>query len=221
MQNIIFLIIVLALISCKEGSRKRIVIIDSGVSKKIDSKFLCGSGHKSFVDGSLWQEDVTGHGTLMAKIITEKINPQKYCLVILKTSAKWLESDKRAEGYAKALMYLASFDFDLLLLSLEDKSYFFKEIEWLNNLLTQSKVQIVVAAGNGREQLRENYGCNVYPACLKPKLINNSRFHIVGSTDGRFNQGNLVSVRENPDYKGESGTSISAARFLTSLTEEN
>ena len=116
-------------------------------------------------------------------------------------------------------MNLASVDFNVLLLAFEDVSYFHKEAEWLDALLAKSKVQIVAAAGNGGEQLSENNNCNVYPACLRSKLLSKDRFHIVGSTEGKFNQGKALTARRPSNFGLENGTSISAARFASELMD--
>ena len=209
--------------SCKVKLKKRLVILDTGVNVTSELKpFLCEDGHKSFLPNSSWNQDREGHGTLIVKTIAENINYNESCVVILKTADKGLESNKRAEAYATALLNLTrnhSGDVKVILLALEDVSYFYKEIEWFNTILTNSNVKIVVAAGNSGVQLRENNSCPVYPACLKNKLSNKevqSRFVIVGSTDGNFNDGPMLDAKRK---SGGLGTSISAARYASELLD--
>lgn len=186
------------------------------------ASFFCKAGHKSFLPDTSWNEDKIGHGTSIAKVLVQQMNPEKSCIVVYKTADRNIESNKKAEAYATALMNLASQDFDVLLLALEDVSYFYKEIEWLNTLLSKPNVQIVVAAGNGGVQLLENNECMVFPACLRPKLKNKNRFHVVGSTDRKFNDGKLgeiLTAKRESKFGRENGTSFSAARYASELMD--
>lgn len=199
------------------------MILETGVNvtNKLKS-FLCKDSHKSFLPNTTWNEDRIGHGTTIVKVISEKLNPQKACIVVYKTADTGLESNKRAEAYATALVNLTknhSGDVEVILLALEDVSYFYKEIEWFNSILANPNVKIVVAAGNSGVQLRENNSCPIYPACLKNKLSSEekkSRFVIVGSTDGNFNDGPVLDVKRR---SGGLGTSISAARYASELMD--
>jgi hypothetical protein len=221
MKQRILLFLIIFVVSCSERDpRKKVVVIDSGVNLNSEiNRFLCKEGHKSFLQGRLWNQDKIGHGTTIVEILIKKLDSKRHCIVVLKTADRGVESKKRAEAYAIALMNLASKDFNVLVLALEDTGYFFKEIDWFNALLSKTKTDIVVAAGNGGVQLRENKDCNVYPACLRSKLRNKHRFHIVGSTDGRFNKGPLITANRNSRYKGKSGTSLSAAVFASELMD--
>lgn len=196
------------------------MILDTGVNVTGQTEpFLCKDGHRSFLSNRKWDEDKIGHGTTIVKVITERLDPKKSCIVVFKTSGKGFESDARAKAYATALVNLASVNFNVLLLAFEDVSYFHKEAEWLDALLVKSKVQIVAAAGNSGEQLRENNHCKVYPACLRSKLLKKERFDIVGSTEGKFNQGKALTARRPSSFDDENGTSISAARFASELMD--
>ncbi len=221
MKHIILLFLIILAVGCSERDpRKKVVVIDSGVNSNSEiNRFLCKEGHKSFLLGRPWNQDRIGHGTTIVEILIKKLNSKRHCIVVLKTADLSVESKKRAEAYAMALMNLATKDFNVLVLALEDTGYFFKEIDWFNTLLSNTNTDIVVAAGNGGVQLRENKSCGIYPACLRPKLINNHRFHIVGSTDGRFNKGPLITAKRNSRYKGKSGTSLSAAVFASELMD--
>lgn len=219
----IYISITFLLLSCTQvDTRKKLVIFETGVNVTSEiAPFFCTNGHKNFLPRSSWNEDKIGHGTSITKVLAQKMNPEKSCIVVYKTADQNVESNKKAEAYATALMNLASQDFDILLLALEDVSYFYKEIEWFNTLLSKPNVQIVVAAGNGGVQLLEKNKCMVFPACLKPKLLNSDRFHIVGSTDGDFNDGPLVSAKRSSRHGQESGTSFSAARYASELMDKN
>ncbi|MGB0453980.1 MAG: hypothetical protein ACPGJV_09725 [Bacteriovoracaceae bacterium] len=85
--------------------------------------------------------------------------------------------------------------------------------------MANPKVHIVTAAGNSGVQLHENNQCNVYLACLRFKLSKKEKFHIVGSTDGKFNQGKVLTARRPSSFGLENGTSISAARFASELID--
>lgn len=217
-----FIILLLFLLSgCNSTEeRKRLLIIETGVNVTSTLKlFLCNDGHKSFLPNTLWSEDKIGHGTTIVKTIAEKLDHQKSCVVIYKTADKGVESDKRAEAYATALLSLTRKppnNLQVVLLALEDVGYFYKEIDWFNSILAKSNIKIVVAAGNGGLQLRENKECPIYPACLKGHLSNKEQFHVIGSSDGNFNKGSLITAYRKSDGLG---TSISAARYASELMD--
>lgn len=222
--NYLLLFFVLLFSGCNTTeNRNKLIILDTGLNVTSELRpFLCEDGHKSFLPSRAWDQDREGHGTLIVKTIAEKINYNRSCIVVFKTADKGLESSKRAEAYATALVNLTrnhSDDVKVILLALEDVSYFYKEIEWFNSILANPNVKIVIAAGNSGVQLRENNSCPTYPACLKNKLSNEevqSRFVIVGSTDGNFNDGPMLDVKRR---SGGLGTSISAARYASELMD--
>jgi len=200
--------------------RKRLVVIETGVNVTKDiTPFLCKDGHKSFLPNTTWDKDRIGHGTTVLKAIAENLDPERSCIVVYKTADKGIQSNKRAEAYASALVNLTKKEprgFQVLLLALEDVSYFYKEIEWFNSILAKPNIKIVVAAGNSGLQLRENKECSIYPACLKRHLSNKENFLVIGSSDGNFNEGPLITAYRKSDGLG---TSISAARFASELMD--
>jgi hypothetical protein len=132
------ILIILLLTSCSpKETRKKIILIDSGinVSSRINP-FLCKYGHKSFIEGSSWNEDRHGHGSLMAEVIIQKLDLKEHCIVIVKAAEKGIGSSIKANAYASALRYLASLDFNIILLALEDVSYFYKEPVFVPSSLT-------------------------------------------------------------------------------------
>ncbi|MGB0453992.1 MAG: hypothetical protein ACPGJV_09785 [Bacteriovoracaceae bacterium] len=208
------LIIILSAISCDH--RKRIVILESGVNVTEKLKpFLCNNGHRSFLKGQAWNKDETGHGTTILEVLSQKLDPNKHCILVYKTT----DRKARAYEYAMALIELQRVDFEVLLLALEDVGYFYKEIGWLDSISSRSKV--VVAAGNGGVELGNKKSCNVYPACLIHKIDNQKNFFVIGSNDRRFNYGEIIKEKRNPNHKDQSGTSISAARFASELMAQD
>lgn len=221
MKFFIFISSLFLLLGCNsQDTRKKMIVLETGIN--ITSKiapFLCKNGHRSFLPNTPWNKDRIGHGTIIVKAIAEKLNPKKTCIVVYKTADKGVESSKRAEAYARALVNLtrkAPKNLYVVLLALEDVSYFYKEIEWLSSILVKPNVKIVVAAGNSGLQLRENKECSVYPACLKRYLSNKEKFHVIGSSDGNFNKGPLITAYRKSDGLG---TSISAARYASELMD--
>lgn len=208
----VFFLVLFLFLSCESEHRRKLVVLESGVNVNETLRpFLCKIGHKSHLPGKPWDVDETGHGTAVVEILSQTLNPKIHCILILKTT----DGKSRAEEYATALIDLTSVDFDVLLLALEDKSYYYKEVGWLDNLA--SKSQIVVAAGNDGIELRED-SCEVFPACLKYKLKNKKRFHVVSGLG--FNRGPLVEFRQEPCHKNTCGSSFSAARFAGQLFEK-
>lgn len=208
MNKLFYLVMVVFIHGCNPA-RKQIILLDSGISKsEIPAEFLCEYGHRSFIkenDDPL--KDETGHGTVLARILVEMINPKEYCIM----SYKVFPGYPYPEAYAQALTDIAKTNASAVVIAIEDSSYYLKEPEWLTEILIDKKVYI--AAGNGGKNL--SITCDVYPACLS---INSPNLHIVGADTFEFNQFGPINNKAYPHffYKGHnhSGTSISTARAV-------
>lgn len=206
---------------CKAESRVKIAVIDSGL--RVDSRikpYLCRSGHHHFK--SSWDTDVHGHGTNIANLIADNINPATHCLMIMKVFyyKKVLnhividsaDSDFISESIRLAVQNGAKY----INMSIGSGTQYLRGEDLAIKSAIANKVHIILSAGNNRKLLTKN--CKLYPVCNK---YDKSYFHIVGSkTNGSVasysNYGPIVDAWVDGTNKGMpamSGTSQSAAIF--------
>jgi len=206
---LLFLTIFLSfLYSNATENRKKIAVIDSGlkITKKI-KPYLCEGFHKSFADNNPFLDSYE-HGTNVAGLISENIDPSKWCLVIIKYEGS-------LDDFIKALEYSIEIKASMINMSVEGPHYSQEELNLLKKAM-QLKMVVSVAAGNRRgDQYNLDKACIVYPACyiynLDPKL-----FHVVGSYTGNFSNYGRKTVRfwengVNRGYPVMSGTSQATA----------
>lgn len=209
-----------------EENRIKIGIIDTGlnVTEKI-YPFLCNVGHMSFVGTSPFvDENDSQHGTNIAGLIAEHLDPKKHCLVILKFHGPKMNRREFMRYVRIAIDYSVTINVKYLNLSLGGD-----DPETIEQLILQEAldegIKIAVAAGNGRKN-RQNVSigvnldkkCYYYPACYKFSGKNKDNFHVVGSSKGLFsNKGKVVKYWEDGVDKGTpklSGTSQATAIHL-------
>lgn len=191
--------------------RIKIVVIDTGlkVTKEI-LPYLCKYGHFS-TQGNVFK-DTIGHGTNVTGLIAERIDPKKYCILMIKYTNSF---NSNAKDYVASLRYIKSLDnVGFVNLSLGGTDIDTDELWVLDDLLRRG-VKISVSAGNFNQDLDKN--CNVFPACYS--TIFGSNFHVVGSSTqyaGRAysNYGAVVKYHEDGTRVGTppmTGTSQAAA----------
>jgi hypothetical protein len=219
-------LVIIFLLSSKEPVKRRILIIDSGVNPYPELKpFLCNDGHKSFLigDQSNPLDDRMGHGTMIAKVISEYIDPNSNCLVIYRSFAK-KGGAITTRAYMYGLIEANNHKYEAIVIAMEDEGYYNDEIKLFKELSQKSR--IFIAAGNHTKDLDKK--CDVYPACLAAQ-INSKNFRVVGDEKGEFNLGKLINEREPSefslnglDYKGTSvSTARAAARYVIQIEDNS
>lgn len=131
--------------------RVKIGIIDTGVdvTQKL-RPFLCSSGHISLVDdSSLTDSHYSKHGTNVAGLISENLDPEKECLLII----KFYDDSKKANFFKNVRLsvnYAITQKVSYLNMSLGGDSPISLEKESIKEAL-EAGIKISVAAGNGEE----------------------------------------------------------------------
>lgn len=219
-------VVITVLLVSKGPDRKKILLLDGGVNPSpLLRPFLCRDGHKSFLPGDQSNplEDVIGHGTMIATVISEYINPKTHCLVIYRTFAK--EGGAIAtKAYMHGLLDSRDHKYEVIVIAMEDEGYYLDEIKVFKELTENSR--IFIATGNDTKDLDKK--CDVYPACLATQ-INSKNFRVVGDEKGEFNLGKLINEREPSeyslnglDYKGTSvSTARAAARYVIQIEDNS
>lgn len=219
LKKTIFLLI--CLIFCQKSpadeTRKRIAVIDTGISSDFPSEFLCYEGHKDFTSEGL--QDLKQHGTLVGYILAHYINPNKFCIVVLKY---WQNgSSENPWNYLKALKYVSEGKYYALNLSLAGDGILPLEKTYLEKIMNNGVI-ISNAAGNDHINLTEH--CSVWPACYK--ILN----FVVAACRGNVlewysNYGGPVNACElgTQEYAGirNRGTSFSSPVFLGKYIKEH
>lgn len=225
---ILFLLIGFRLIFSGVQLKRKILIMDSGVFLTSRLKpFLCDSGHKSFLDekrsNPLEDESGSSHGTMVATVISEYIDPNTHCIVIYRTFPK--EGGSVATmAYMHGLIEAKKHKFDAIVIPMEDVGYYLDEVKLYKELTENSR--IFIATGNDTKDLDKK--CDVYPACLATQ-INSKNFRVVGDEKGEFNLGKLINECEPSeyslnglDYKGTSvSTARAAARYVIQIKDNS
>lgn len=201
-------------------SRSIVAVIDTGIHSSFPKKFLCKKYHKDFTNSSL--DDREGHGTNVAGIISQGLDSNRQCLVII----KWhdtVKSNNRNVRFGRldriirnSILYAESLNPILINLSVSGDMYSNLEYNTYRNIISKG-VHLVVSAGNDGLNLTEI--CNVYPACYP---IKSPYYHVVasyGPLTRRIysNYGAPITDFEdgnNVEYLGltRSGTSQAAAK---------
>lgn len=191
-------------------TRRKIAILDTGIDEDFPSQYLCSEGNKDFT--GLGLHDYIKHGTHLAYIIKDYINPKQECLLILKFY------DHTASVHSGPLMdayrHLKTIDISFLNMSFGGEVFSPMEKETINTLLDKGVI-ISVAAGNN--SLNLNISCDYYPACYK---FNNSNFHVVASCDS---SGKIAKYSNfnGPVTECNNGTKVKAGPYTFTGTSQS
>jgi hypothetical protein len=207
-----------------QEKRIKIAVIDTGIVFNEQTKpYLCNGDHYDLTGTGL--EDTQEHGTNVAGIIAEKINPKTHCLLIIKfhhpgqnTFSQSLQGFKIAiKENVKYINYSSSGP-------VESKRSRDKERSIIQTALDR-KIYVVTSAGNDDMELSSR-ACVIFPACYQ---FNSPFFRVVGngwSNETRHessNYGTMVTDwRRGVRIKGlfgvkATGTSQSAAILTSEL----
>lgn len=199
----------------------RIAIIDTGFNLKYKSKVnLCRTGHYNFVTNKEEiGEDVIGHGTDLARVIsTSKVDKKSYCLIIFKVmSHPYMDGDV-IQNISRAIYASTEGGIDIINLAFEGGYPNSLELSALR-IANKNKIKIFVPSGNSGKLLNYLTKCDVYPACYK----NLSNMYVIGALnkkgtrDKTKNYGDpLVTLYVNgfSNITQQVGTSISVANAI-------
>lgn len=196
-----------------EETRTKIAVIDTGFDyDKSFSKYLCRTGHVSFVDGNPFIDGhKSKHGTNVAGLIAESIDPAKHCILVIKFYSDYLNANEFNNYVRYGIDYAVAQNAKYINLSLGGAWSSQLEFLSLEEALMKG-VKVAAAAGNDGKNL--DVKCYYYPACYKFKA-QSQNFHVVGSTTGTYgNKGKIVKFKEDGSFKGTprlSGTSQATA----------
>lgn len=205
----------------------KIAIIDTGLNLN-DVRFegkLCKRGHKNFVpDETL--DDIEGHGTFVAGLITQYAKRANYCLLIYKFHKESSPGPVNLDRELSALKEAVDNKADIINFSAGGSN--FNESEALM-IKYHPEITFVVAAGNEHHDM-DIPGNEYYPASLfYPNM------EVVGSVDKNGNRSafsnyskriedkevgeNVTSYLPNNEVGTMSGTSMATAIFSGKLID--
>lgn len=174
--------------------RQRIAVVDTGISPELINKpYMCKDTPVVYYGKS--GLDWSGHGSNVAGLIGERINQDKYCLVMYSMSIDMSVSEE-----VRYLYDISYGNFVGVNISLSSANADYMEYAALQRLVSQ-QVKIFIAAGNEKNNLDET--CNAFPACYAigtPALI------IVANRnkDGIYsNYGKIVDLHVDGVKKGQ------------------
>lgn len=197
-----------------EEPRKKIVIIDTGLKLYDEGviPFLCKKGHRDFTGKGL--NDTHGHGTNIAYIIFNQVDPNEYCLVIAKYYTHSGVGNGNVANLVNAFEHAYFLKASFVNYSGGGRDEYQPEHDAIKRLI-ENGTKVVVSAGNEGWDL--DIECNYYPVCYGFR----KNFYVVGNID-KFgkpfpssNYGKVVKYWEHGWVKAAGtdmlGTSQSAA----------
>jgi len=176
MKTLLLAALLLSSVSIAADPRIKVAVVDTGIliSKEI-APYICTDGHKDHTRTDLM--DRHGHGTNVAHLIAQSLDPTRHCLVII----KWLDSstpDILAAFYLQqAIYYAAHSDVKYINVSAGGQANFARERKSIEYAVKRG-IRVVVASGNDHANL--DIDCIYFPACYS---IMNSNFYVVGALD--------------------------------------
>ena len=198
-----------------KDNRIVIAVIDTGVRLSVKIRpYLCHYGHYAIYPNHTALEDFNDHGTNVAGLIADRINPKTHCLQIISycriDCTENTDMTAITSGIYHAIANRASF----INLSLEGPAPSLSERKAIDSALVLG-IKVVVAAGNSYKNLDKK--CDVYPACYD---FDSTNFHVVGSSTHQrgykpySNYGKAVKYLEDGTQQGSpkmNGTSQATA----------
>jgi subtilisin family serine protease len=214
--------LLLSSVAFPSETRIRIAVVDTGLSiSDTIMPYLCADGHKDFTRSSL--SDTHGHGTNVAHLIAQHINPATHCLMIV----KWYDSttpDILTILYLKeAIVYAAHSNAKYINISAGGGTPLKEELDAMKHAVKKG-TRVIVAAGNDGWNLDD--ACIYYPACYQTGSEN---YYTVGALDAKgekasfSNYGHVVNAWApgvKQDWKSGivmSGTSQATANWTGML----
>ena len=219
MKYLLFLVIIMCSLISFAKPIIRIGIVDTGYfltdpynnfihfCEDVESKDFTKEG----------MEDYAAHGQNIMHIITDGLNYNDYCIVMVKVIGRFMLFN--FNEYTEALKYIQNANLDIINMSIEGELFYLEEDKMIKSILN-SGLTIVASIGNRNKDLSSK--CTSYPAC------NDKRVIVVGSLDKNKNPSDFSSygisnmvweVGENITAGGltQKGTSQAAAKHTRRL----
>jgi hypothetical protein len=199
--------------------RIKIGIIDSGISiEQSKSKILCDGGLKSIATTSLGY-DHNGHGTNIFGLVSQGLNPRKYCIISYKVWADYSSSKDAVDYTITSIENAIKDDVKFLNISMSGDGSSVKEYKTIKTAL--KTMSIFVAAGNDGKEIGGE--CSIYPACYKRFFKKN--LYVIGSYKAESsNYGEYVDYFTYGERMGNpilSGTSQATAYFTNNFIKKS
>jgi len=192
-REFVTLIIVMISIRCYADTRIRVAVLDSGINFNNSNRYyLCTEGHYDATGTGL--ADREGHGTNVAGLIAQGINPKTHCIVMIKffNTYGYISKYKPYPTMLDAWNHLKELNPAYVNMSLSGWEFWQEEFNTIKYLL-RNGAKITIAAGNESVDF-DKAGCIIFPACYR---VNNPNFHVVGAPDLiRSNRGGPVQYFE-------------------------
>ena len=187
----------LLIISNVEAIEKRIKIgvVDTGVSYSLEKStipYLCENGRKSTIPND-YGFDNHGHGTNVISQIANKMNVKTHCIISYKVWERGLSGHDSIQ-----------YSIDALRMALRDRVSFLNvsmsgmkdNLIEFNLYKTAVKRGIIISVAAGNDMLNLDKKCEVFPACYR-NIINENSFNVVGAYDVKTaNRGKVVNRYE-------------------------
>lgn len=200
--------------------RVKVAVVDTGIVMDDEIyPYLCHEGHRDLTNTGI--VDRRGHGSMIAHVITQKLDPTEYCLIIL----KWYNlGGGNPTLAAEAISQANTQNAHIINLSLSGTGAKQGEAIAIKEAIVRGAV-VVVAAGNDHIDLSQD--CDTFPACYP---YTTPLFHIVadyltGNKSPYTNYGGPVTDTEDGRviYQGRywDGTSVSAAKVTNRILRQH
>lgn len=198
------------------AERRAIAIIDTGIGFVPELlQYECVAKSQDFTGTDL--QDRIGHGTAITRLVTDGLDPNKFCFFMI----KWLDHDGQpdaAQNVVRSINYAIDAGANIINMSLGGTAWSPTEEEAVERALA-SHIHVVVAAGNSGFDLSRT--CPYYPACYR---FRSPYFHVVASYDGDVrerwsNFGPQVTDRACGVFGDVRGTSISTAKITNRIAK--
>lgn len=201
-------------------SRKKVVVLDTGIYRHMAKKpYMCKN--MQFFTNNKGIYDENGHGSNVVGIISESINVKTHCIVSINLYNKDKDGGNMEDVLKAYRLALSLKNVKIVNLSIGGRLVSKTEGRYIERFLNRG-IKVVAAAGNSGKSLDEEI--DFYPASFRKKN-KHKNFYVVGSRYKFSNYGSFVTdyfpgknVRPNiPGVRSMTGTSQSTAQKTASL----
>jgi len=157
--------------------RKVVAVVDTGINLNEPKlqPYMCNGLSHDFTGTGL--QDTNGHGTNIAWNVIKGLNPQRFCLSILKYYQSDVNGNINLKNEIQAFHFAADHHAVLINFSAGGAQTSIEETVVVSRALNLGIIIVVAAGNDGRELDVDNY-C-YWPACS----VIHPKFHVVGGLD--------------------------------------
>jgi subtilisin family serine protease len=196
------LMVSMLLLPSVASAKVKVAIIDTGKPALPFSS----CGEQDFTGYGI--NDVHGHGTNVAGIVSTNLDANKHCLLILKFFHSIGTPIDTTYMLIQALQAAIEANVDIINISASGEKRSNTEEIFVGRALDKG-IAVVVAAGNDSRDLDKK--CNIFPACYDRRII------VVGGTNKTSNYGKVVDVIENGINVTGFGVTLTGSSQATAL----